>query len=438
MDIGRAAAMVVSERIGKKPVFLIGKDTRVSSDMLEAALCAGLCSVGADAVSCGVLPTPAVSYFVGTGKADAGVMLSASHNLYEYNGIKIFGSGGFKLTDEDEFEVEAIILDKVKPYLTRTGWEIGRMSAEDFTHDYTRHIAESIDGDLKGIRIAVDCSNGSASRTAAMLFSELGADVKFIHDKPDGLNINRSCGSTSLDSLQEFMKESETKFDAGIAFDGDADRCLAIDDNGEIIDGDRIMAILALDMRRKGMLAKNTLVSTVMSNMGLDDFARSHGITMERTKVGDRYVLERMRKKGYNLGGEQSGHLIFADRMNTGDGQLTAVKLLKAVKDSGKPLSELAKVMDVYPQKLAGIRADKIMKANLSVDPGAAKIIKEAQSALGKDGRIVVRPSGTEPLIRIMIEWKYCDKIEALLTDVCDKLEERLTTNEDCKQLAGL
>ncbi len=437
MDIGRAAAMVVAERIGRKPVFLTAKDTRISSDMLEAALTAGLCSVGADVVNAGVLPTPAAAYLVTSGHADSAVMLSASHNPYEFNGIKIFGPDGFKLMDSEEFEIEGIVLDKVKPYSIRWGWEIGVIKKlEGLTEQYIDHLVSTVEGDLSGLKIAVDCSNGSATATAGLLFQKLKADATVICDSPNGVNINRDCGSTHVERFCEYVASGG--FDAGIAFDGDADRMIAIDEHGDIIDGDRCMAIFGLDMKRRGTLKKDTIVATVMSNMGLFKFGEQNGINIERTKVGDRYVLELMRRRGYNLGGEQSGHMIFTDHMPTGDGQLSAVQLLQIVKSSGKPLSELKTVMDIYPQAMRNIHADHVMKQRLMTDGAVEKLIAEAERELDGEGRVLVRASGTEPLIRIMLEGKDKNKIDELLTRLVEQLEERLSDNEDYKRLAGV
>lgn len=435
MNIGRAAAMVVAERIGRKPTLIIGKDTRISSNMLEAAVAAGLCSVGADVLLAGVVPTPALSFFIERGHADAGIMLSASHNSYEYNGIKIFGAGGFKLSDEQEFEIEEIILDHSKPYSIRWGWELGRMStAESLVDEYIAHIAEAATSDLAGLRVALDCSNGSASATAAKLFGKLGARAEIFCAEPNGININRECGSTYIDHLCEVVREGD--YDVGLAFDGDADRLIAVDEKGEPVDGDRVMAILSLDMKRRGKLRDDTLVATVMSNLGLFKFAEGNGIHIETTKVGDRYVLERMKKKGFTLGGEQSGHIIFLDHLCTGDGQLSAIMLLDAMARSGKKLSALAGVMQVYPQVATNIRADAVMKSKLDVDKGVEKIVAEAEAQLG-DGRILLRASGTEPLIRLMIEGKDKEQIEALSAKVAEQLEERLSRNEGCKTLEG-
>lgn len=436
MNIGRATAMVLAERIGRKPVVLIGKDTRISSDMLEAALTAGLCSVGADVIQAGVLPTPAIAYLITEEHADGGIMLSASHNPYEFNGIKIFGPEGYKLTDAEEFEIEEIVLDQVKPYSIRWGWELGRIQRiENLGDQYIDHIANTIGGDLTGLSIAVDCSNGSASATAAKLFEKLGAKVDLLACEPNGININKNCGSTHIDQLGRYVQDG--CYDAGIALDGDADRCIAVDEKGNVVDGDVIMAILAKSMKEKGILKDDTLVATVMSNMGLFRFAEEHGVNIKTAKVGDRYVLEIMRRYGFNLGGEQSGHVILSDHMSTGDGQLTAIHLLHTLKTSGKKLSELASVMTVYPQVLRGIRADAVMKSALKVDKGVDVIIKKAEEQLEGDGRILVRASGTEPLIRVMIEGKDKAQIEALVDMVVEQLEERLSQNEDQKRKAG-
>lgn len=437
MDIGRAAAMVVAEQIGRKPVIMIGKDTRLSSDMLEAALTAGICSVGADVIQAGVLPTPAIAYLVVKEHADAGIMISASHNSYEFNGIKIFGSQGFKLTDAEEFEIEEIVLDKVKPYSIRWGWELGRITKiDDIAGHYIDHLISTAHQDVSALRVALDCSNGSASATARNLFERLGVDAIILNDSPNGININRECGSTHIENLCEYVREHN--FDAGIAFDGDADRCIAVDEKGKIVDGDVIMAILALDLKSRKKLADDSLVATVMSNLGLFKFAEQNNINVETTKVGDRYVLERMRKKGLSLGGEQSGHIILSDYSTTGDGQLSAIQLLCALKASGKKLSELATVMTVYPQVIKGIRADAVMKSQLDIDKGVEKIIADAKETLGNDGRILIRASGTEPLIRVMIEGKDKTLIEELVATICDQLEERLSRNEDCKKMAGI
>jgi len=405
MDVGRAAAMVVAERIAKKPVFIIGCDTRISSGMLESALSAGLCSVGADVIIAGVLPTPAISYLVTNKHADAGIMLSASHNPYEFNGIKIFGPDGYKLTDAEEFEIEEIVLDKIKPYSIRWGWEVGRISRQDdLAGHYIDYIAGTAPNGLEGLKIALDCSNGSASATAGKLFTKLGADIDVLNASPNGVNINRDCGSMHVENLAEYVKNGD--FDAGIAFDGDADRVIAVDETGGVINGDVIMAILGLDLKKQGKLKNDTIVATVMSNLGLFKFGEENGVIIEKAKVGDRYVLEMMRKKGYCLGGEQSGHIIFSEFMMTGDGQLSVIQLLSVMKKSGKKLSELGRIMTQYPQMMKNIHADPVMKKNLATDKAVAAMIDEAEKKLGGDGRVLVRASGTEPIIRVMIEGK--------------------------------
>ncbi|MFV0400372.1 MAG: phosphoglucosamine mutase [Oscillospiraceae bacterium] len=436
MNLGRAAAMVVAEQLGRQPTVLVGKDTRISSDMLEAAITAGLCSVGANAVQIGVVPTPAVAHLITAEHADAGIMLSASHNSYEFNGIKIFGAEGYKLTDEQEFEIEEIVLDKVKPYLIRWGWELGRITRdENLVNHYIDHVAQTVQGDFSGFKVALDCSNGSASSTAEKLFGKLGVQMTLLGCDPNGININRDCGSTHIESLAEFVAEGG--YDAGFAFDGDADRCIAVDEKGSIVDGDVIMAILATDRRARALLNDDTIVATVMSNLGLFRFAEKNGFRVEKTKVGDRYVLRQMRRKGYNLGGEQSGHVILSDYMSTGDGQLTACHVLQAMANSDKSLSELAAIMPLYPQVMRNIRADAVMKSMLDVDEGAAKIIEEAKEELGDEGRILVRASGTEPLIRVMIEGMDKGAIDDLLCRMSERLEERLSQNEEYKMQEG-
>ena len=371
--------------------------------MLESAIAAGLCSVGADVVTLGTVPTPAVAYLVANSDADAAIMLSASHNPYEFNGIKIFGAEGFKLTDEEEMEIEEIVLDHVLPYDLKWNDELGVIrSGETLVEQYIDHIVSTVEGDLSGIRVAADCANGSASATAAKIFAKLGADVTILNDKPNGVNINDNCGSTHIDVLGKYVRENG--FDLGVAFDGDADRCLAVDESGELVDGDKLIAIFSSQMKREGKLANDTAVVTVMSNMGFFKFAEQAGIHVEKTSVGDRYVLQNMLEHGHCIGGEQSGHIIFREFMTTGDGQLTAVQLLRAIKKSGKKLSELAQLMQVYPQVILNVRADKEMKRMVKVDEGVLKRQQQLEEGMNGNGRILVRPSGTEPVIRIMVE----------------------------------
>lgn len=423
MQIGRAAAVVLTKHTNHKPKLLIGRDTRVSSEMLEAALTAGLCSVGADAELLGVIPTPAVAYLIPKYEADAGIMISASHNPVEFNGIKLFSRTGYKLPDEVESEIEALILDTPEKIDLKQGIELGRVyRRKSAVSDYVAHIKSSMEIDLRGVTVAVDCANGSASSTADLLFRELGANAHIIHANPNGMNINDKCGSTNLDALIYYMKENNV--DIGVAFDGDADRCLAVDENGNAVNGDEIIAVFARDMKAAGRLRKDTAVITVLSNFGMQKFGRENGIRMVSTSVGDRYVLEEMLKNDYNLGGEDSGHIILRDYANTGDGQLTAVQLLRIYKKSGLRLSELTKVMQKSPQVMKSVPADAKARASYQEDPEIAKVIEGVKMALGEEGRLLVRASGTEPLIRVMIEGPeyavindYCDRICAVIRE---------------------
>ena len=422
MSIGRAAAMVLIEVEHRRPRVLIGKDTRVSSDMLEAALVAGLCSVGADVQLLGVVPTPAVAYLVGKYQADAGIMISASHNPCEYNGIKIFNGEGYKLSDNLEEEIEAIVLDGAQTPPTPTGGGIGRVSRCDHAvDDYVRHLLDVTDVDLRGMRLAVDCANGSASATARRLFSALGADCVFLNDQPDGVNINENCGSTHIEQLADFVKK--LKYYGGVAFDGDADRCLAVDEQGNLIDGDKIIAALAMDMKEKGELDGNAAVVTVMSNLGFFRFCEQNGITPVSTKVGDRYVLEEMVNSGYAIGGEQSGHIIFRHHATTGDGQMSAVKLFAMAREKGVKLSRIGGMMERYPQVIINVKADAAQKAKYAADKALAEEISKANASLGRDGRVLVRVSGTEPLLRIMVEGREFDAINDLAVQLGETIK---------------
>ncbi len=425
MEIGRAAATVLSDGCRHRPTFVIGNDTRASSDMLGAALIAGLCSVGADVIKLGVVPTPAVAYLVGKYKADAGVMISASHNPAEFNGIKIFSGNGFKLPDLVEEKIEDLILEKRKSYAKPIGGELGKLTyAQDAAKDYIRHIKSSAHCCLEGLNIAIDCANGSASATAPTLFGELGANIHILSAKPDGENINRDCGSTHLEALAKYVVDNG--LDCGIAFDGDADRCLCVDEKGNVIDGDMIMAICALDLKNRGKLNRDTVVGTIMTNFGFGKFCEENGLRFIATKVGDRYVLEEMLLEDYSFGGEQSGHIIFRDFATTGDGQLTAAQLLVLIKRSGKKLSELASVMTRYPQTMVNLTISAEGKIAFYTDKEVNDKIDEAKALLGRSGRIVVRPSGTEPLIRVMVEGSDVEQIEAIANDVASVITERL------------
>lgn len=423
MQIGRAAAIVLAKKTKHKPKIIIGKDTRISSDILESALVAGICSIGADAVILGVVPTPAVAFLVEKYEADAGVMISASHNSVEFNGIKLFDGTGYKLSDEVEEEIEALILDNPEKITLASGCDVGRISyAKDAAWDYIRHIIKTIDGDLSGIKVAIDCANGSASVTAERIFKGLGANVMLIHAEPDGTNINEKCGSTYLTAISEFVRSN--KCHLGVAFDGDADRCLAVDENGEIIDGDKLIAIFAKHMRDNGTLNRNTAVVTVMTNLGFTNFAKANGINMLTTKVGDRYILEQMLLNDYSLGGEQSGHIIFREFAKTGDGQLTAVQLMNILKLSEGAMSTLAGIMERYPQVMINVKIASKWKENWKNVDEIEQIIDLYQKKLGSTGRILVRESGTEPLVRVMVEGKRFDLINDIAVKIADKIKE--------------
>ena len=424
MKIGRAAAKVLTN-IENHPKIIIGKDTRISSDMLESALAAGVCSVGADVVSLGVVPTPAVAYLVSKYEADAGVMISASHNSFEFNGIKIFSSTGNKLPDDVEAKIEELILNDEGITDGFAFEKIGRVSiCETAAEDYINHVIKSTDVTFEGMEIAFDCSNGSSSKTAQSVFEKLGVKCHMLFDKPDGININNGCGSTHIEKLREYVLEN--KLAAGFAFDGDADRCLAIDENGELVDGDMVLAICALDMKARGVLKGDTIVGTIMSNLGLVKFCEKNGFNFVATNVGDRYVLEEMIKNGYNIGGEQSGHVIFKDFASTGDGEVTAVSVLSVMKRTGKALSQLASQMEKYPQVMINVKVSADGKARFFTDEKVQEALENAEKALGNDGRLLVRPSGTEPLLRVMTEGKNYDEIKKIAQDVADVLKERL------------
>ncbi len=425
MQIGRAAAMVLSDGNRKRPKVLIGMDTRISSEMLQSAISSGLCSVGADVLVLGVLPTPAIAFLVKDYGYDAGIMISASHNPCEYNGIKIFKSDGYKLPDETEEKIEEIILDGTIVPEVKIGGDVGRIRFADMPRfDYIEHLLETVEEDFSGIKIALDCANGSASLTAPELFTNLGADFEVLSAVPNGININRECGSTNLTRLQKFVKENNCV--AGFAFDGDADRLLAVDENGDVVDGDKIVAICAKAFKEQGRLKKDTAVVTVMSNLGFHNYCSANGINVEVTAVGDRYVLERMLEKGCSIGGEQSGHVIFLDYASTGDGQLTAIQLLQIIKRSGKKLSELAREIEIYPQITVNVRVSKIGKVRYGNDDEIKKAINRAEAELGKGGRVLVRVSGTEPLIRVMVEGKDETQIKRLAEEISLVVKERL------------
>lgn len=402
---GQAAAEVLAKKTSGKPLFTIGKDTRISGDMLEAALIAGLCSAGGDVITLGVVPTPAVAYITKERGADAGIVISASHNTYEHNGIKIFNVDGFKLSDELENQIEYYIdhTDELQP---KTYKEIGVVKKKNrkLIDNYINHVISCGGNDIKDLKVIIDSSNGAAYRTVNEIFSSFPIELELIKDIPDGVNINEDCGSTAPEHLGRMVVAGG--YDVGIAFDGDADRCIIIDEQGNVVDGDKIMAICGVDMMKKGTLKQNTIVATVMSNLGFHEYTSSRGLNVECTSVGDRYVLERMLEKGYNLGGEQSGHLIFLDDATTGDGQLAAVKFLSILSSSGKKASELVGEIPTFPQVLQNVKIDggNTQKEAIMADASLAELISKWEARLGARGRILVRPSGTEALIRVMIE----------------------------------
>lgn len=428
LKIGRAAAMVLlKESKSAKPTVLIGRDTRASGDMLEAALTAGLCSVGCNVLSVGIVPTPAVAFLVEKYGCEAGVMISASHNPCEYNGIKIFQGTGYKLDDAIENEIENIVLNNSEEIPVVTGGSVGnRMFCKTAVKDYVNHIVSTATVRFDGISIAVDCANGSASVCAKEIFTSLGAKCLMLSDTPDGTNINDNCGSTHPEELMEFVKSSAS-VDLGIAFDGDADRVIAVDENGNIVDGDKIIAICSKRMKEEGTLAENTVVVTVMSNMGFFKFCDENDIKCVKTAVGDRYVLERMLKDGFNIGGEQSGHVIFHNYATTGDGELTAVQLIETVVKANKTLSQLAEVMKVYPQVLINVKVTNEGKQKYNNDEYIISAVQQAEMELHGDGRVLVRVSGTEPLIRVMLEGSDLEQITALGNGIADVVRERLS-----------
>ncbi|MFA5658429.1 MAG: phosphoglucosamine mutase [Oscillospiraceae bacterium] len=424
VQIGRAAAIVLTRATKHKPKIFIGKDTRLSSDVLEAALAAGICSVGADAHILGVVPTPAVAILIKKYSADAGVMISASHNSMEYNGIKLFSSTGFKLSDELEAEIESLILDNPTEIKLACGEAVGRITyVKNAEWDYVRYVMKNIEGDMGGLRVAIDCANGSASFTAEKLFKGLGASCYFISNIPDGCNINKECGSTNLDALKRCVIDN--KCHIGLAFDGDADRCLAVDELGNTVDGDKLIAIFAQYMRKTGKLKHNAAVVTIMSNLGFFRFAKENNIVVATTAVGDRYVLEEMLRGGYNLGGEQSGHIIFLDEATTGDGQLTGAKLLHILSHTTLTMSQLSQIMETYPQVLVNVKIKPEQRGSWNDDIAVTEAIAFCEEKLGGDGRILVRESGTEPLVRVMLEGRQYGQIVQYANTIARVIRER-------------
>lgn len=417
MKIGASAAYVLGE--SKKIKVIVGMDTRYSGNMLACAVNAGLLSMGADVIFVGVVPTPAVSFLVTHLNADMGVMISASHNPAKYNGIKLFNNKGYKLADEIEEKIEYYILDEKLPECTN----IGRYERDENLKNKYINFLYTLANDYNGLKVVVDCANGSASATAPTLFEKLNVNAKIIFDSPDGVNINDNCGSTHLDAL--ISKVKEVQADLGIAYDGDADRCLLVTNDGDVIDGDYVLAICGKYLKEKGKLNNNAIVGTVMSNLGLRKFCESENINFVATKVGDRYVLEEMLNKDYVIGGEQSGHVIFKEYANTGDGELTSLMVLNILSERKCKLSELASIMDKYPQILVNVNVTKEGKISFGEDAEINVLIKKYEEELNGDGRILIRASGTENLIRVMIEGKNTEEISRMANDIADLINKK-------------
>ncbi len=423
--LGKFGAHVLTKETHHRARILIGKDTRVSGDMLESALIAGILSAGCDVIKVGVVPTPAIAYLVRHFKVDAGVMISASHNPVAYNGIKFFNGEGFKLSDDIENEIEDYILNDRELETVLSGIDLGRKTEVYKAGElYSSYVKETAFEDLTGLKIAIDCANGAAFEVAYQTLKSLGAEVDAFYHEPDGFNINEKCGSTHMNVIGDIVKQGD--YDLGLAFDGDADRLLAVDENGELVDGDKIMTICGISMKKRGLLPKDTIVTTVMSNIGMDEALGKNALKAIKAKVGDRYVLEEMVKGGYGLGGEQSGHIIFLNTNTTGDGLMTAIQLLCVLKESGVSMSELASVMTVYPQVLKNARVKNENKNAYLSDGVIMDKIKEVEDYFHGKGRVLIRPSGTEPLVRVMIEGDDLEVLEKYAGELKELIEKRL------------
>ena len=417
--VGKALGKLLTEK-KEHPKVVIGRDTRISCDMIEQALTAGLTSTGVNVMTVGTIPTPAIAYLTKTIETDSGIMISASHNPYQDNGIKIFGPDGFKLTDEQELEIESLI-DNSEQIKNASFEKIGKLyGGSELSQKYVQHIKQSISGDLSDIKIALDCANGATTGVAPYIFGDLEADIETIGCQPNGININDNVGSTKIDTISTFVRENNV--DVGFAFDGDGDRVLAVDANGNIVDGDKIMFILAKHLKEQGELKDNMVVSTVMSNIGFYKAIEENGLQSVKTAVGDRYVVEEMRKNDYSLGGEQSGHIVLMNYATTGDGILTAVKLANIIKSTGKSLEELASEVSIYPQKLVNIKV--IDKKAAMEDSEILAECEKVEKELEVNGRILLRASGTENLIRVMVEAssdeltdKYCEQVAKIVRE---------------------
>lgn len=411
MKLGQAGAYVLTREKAHQPTIIVGCDTRISGGMLANALMAGICSVGANAVYAGVVPTPAIAYLTRKHMVDAGVVISASHNPMEFNGIKFFNGEGYKLSDHLEDEIEALINNGMKDIKMPISSEIGTIRYRmDVREEYVRFMKKTVPVDLSGLKVVIDCAEGASHFTAVETLKGLGANLVALHTDPDGTNINANCGSTHMDELR--ARVVFEKAHVGLAFDGDADRMLAVDELGNEVDGDQVMAIVGNYMKEQGTLKKNTIVATVMSNLGFFLMGEKKGIHIEQTKVGDRYVLENMLKNGFNIGGEQSGHIIFLDESTTGDGLLSGLHLLEVMVNTGKKLSELSQVMEVLPQALVNAKVPTHKKDKYMEYPEIAEAIMGLEKKFAGEGRVLIRPSGTEPLVRVMIEGKDQEMIE--------------------------
>ncbi len=425
MQLGRAAAYIFKKDNPRRHRIVIGKDTRLSGYMIENALVAGICSMGVDVLLVGPLPTPGIAFITSSMRADAGVVISASHNPYQDNGIKFFSADGFKLPDDTELEIEKLIFGNEIDSLRPVADEVGKaFRIDDACGRYIVFLKNSFPQqlDLNGLKIVLDCANGAAYKVAPAVLQELGAEVIPLGVQPNGSNINAGCGSLYPEVIARAVKEHGAHL--GMALDGDADRVIFVDEQGNEVDGDQIMAICSLDMMKQGLLAHNTLVTTVMSNLGLDIALRNAGGHVVKTAVGDRYVVEEMRRGGYNLGGEQSGHMIFLDHNTTGDGMVSALQLLAIMQRTGKPLSELAGVMTTLPQVLLNVRVAS--RQDISIVPEIARMVKDAEDKLAETGRVLIRYSGTEPLLRIMLEGQDEKLITELAQGIADVIERHL------------
>ena len=428
--VAKAGAYVLSKHTDHAPTILIGRDTRISGTLIESAMTAGFLSYGANVKILDVMPTPAVAYLTRRFKADASVVISASHNTYEFNGVKYFSNKGMKIPDELEEEIEEVMdsgkIDELKAINDKIGVsEIRTDLLDEYVYFFRKNFEEELEQfDKENFVVAIDTANGATSVVADKIFKVLGIKHKIINDNPDGININDNCGSTHLDGLKKFVIEN--KCNLGIAYDGDGDRCLAVDENGNEVDGDKILAVLANSFKQKGILKNNTVVATVMSNLGLNKYAESNNLNFVQTKVGDRYVLEEMLKNGYNLGGEQSGHVICLDYNPTGDGILTSILLIRAMLEQNKTLSEISSIMKAYPQVLVNARIKNEKKDDYKNDPEIKTEIEKLEDEFSGNGRVLIRASGTEPLIRVMIEGENQEYIQDKATQLAKLIEKKL------------